>query len=241
MTEPLFQRLALSDRELVAIVGAGGKSTILLTLADELAQHGRTVVVTTTTRMASHQVRQPSLWTEDPSAVGAALSAGSELFVASAETDGKVLGIRPEIVDRIFSTTAVDQVIVEADGARSMHIKAPAGHEPVIPSLSTTVVVVASVRAIGRPIADIAHRSTHLGALIGKPPDAPLTVEDAAGVLLHPNGGLKGVPATARVAMVITQASLETIPTADSLTALLRVHPRVDLAISSLASLGGSR
>lgn len=241
MTAHLSRRLALSERELVAIVGAGGKSTIVLTLADELADIGRSVVVTTTTRMAPHQIRQPNLWTDDPTVIGPLVTPGSALFVAREEADGKVIGLSPHIVDRIFSETPATHVLVEADGARRMLIKAPAAHEPVIPSLATTVVVVASVDAIGRPIVDVAHRCLVLAELIGADQDEPLTVEGAAAVLLNPNGGLKGIPLGARVVMVITQVTPETTARAESLTALLRAHPRVDSAIASLASRGGSR
>jgi molybdenum cofactor cytidylyltransferase len=240
MLTPLREQLGLTNRELVAIVGAGGKSTILLTLATELAAQEQSVVVTTTTRMAPNQMGRPNIWTEDPAVVAASVSPGVALFVAREETDDKVIGLTPAAVDRIFSETAATHVLVEADGARRMLIKAPAPHEPVIPSCSTTVIVVASIAAIGRPIADVAHRSALVGELVGAHPDEPLTVQRAATVLLHPNGGLKGIPPNARVLMVVTQVAPETIETADSLTALLSSHPRIDLAISSLASLGGA-
>ncbi len=80
---------------------------------------------------------------------------GLPLFVAVDRGQGKLGGPPPEAIDRLFAETSAAYVIVEADGAHRMAIKAPADHEPVIPSASTTVVVVASMAAIGGPISAV--------------------------------------------------------------------------------------
>ena len=113
-----------------------------------------------------------------------------------------------------------------------MAIKAPADHEPVIPSASTTVIVVASIAAIGHPISEVAHRPERVAGLIGARPDDLLTLEGAARVLLHPAGGLKGIPKKARVVMVTTRATSSEAGLAADLTAILASHPRVDRAIT---------
>jgi molybdenum cofactor cytidylyltransferase len=230
MTAPLHQRVGLGPHELVALVGAGGKSTILAMLARELS--GLRVIVTTTTRMAEDQVTQPTCWSDDPAVVDATLEPGAPLFVAGGRVPDKVTGLSPAAVDDLFHRTHADHVLVEADGARGMAIKAPADHEPVIPSASTTVIVVASIDAVGHPITEVAHRHVLVAQLIGTHPDSPLTVEGAATVLLHRNGGMKGIPAGARVVMAVTMVTPATRETADALTALLKSDPRVERVIT---------
>ncbi|MEN8040272.1 MAG: selenium cofactor biosynthesis protein YqeC [Actinomycetota bacterium] len=231
MTAPLHERFGLGQRELVSIVGAGGKSTTMFTLGRELAAEQHRVIVTTTTKLAVEQAGEPALWTDGSSDVEAALVAGQALFVAAEHIPEKVTGPTPEAVDRLFAETTADYIIVEADGARSLLIKAPEEHEPVIPSTSTMVVVVAALDALGQPISDVAHRPELVARLAGSRPDAVLTVEGAARVLLHPEGGLKGIPVNARVVMALTKLTWEERDTAAELISILTTHPRVDRVV----------
>ena len=236
MTAPLREQLGIGEHELISIVGAGGKSTILFSLGSELAAAGRRVILTTTTKMARDQVTDPVCWSVDPVAVERCLVAGSPLFLALDTVPGKVTGPTSEGVDRLFAETTADYVLVEADGARSMSVKAPAEHEPVIPATSTLVIVVAAIDAVGRPIRAVAHRPERVAALAGAGQDDVLTVPNLASTLLHPNGGLKGIPESARVAVAITRVTAETEQPAAELAGLLLDHPRIDRAITLQAT-----
>ena len=231
MSRSLRSHLDLGERELVAIVGAGGKSTVLFTLGRELAADSRTVILTTTTKMAQDQVTEPACWSVDPRNVDRALNPGEPLFVAVGTVPGKVTGPTAEEVDRLYTETAADFVIVEADGARSMSIKAPADHEPVIPSRSTLVVIVVGIDAIGYPLCEVAHRPERIEAITGQSADTIVTVADVAAILLHPAGGLKQIPDTARVAIAITKVTPETEQTATDLQALLAGDPRLNRVV----------
>ncbi len=228
----LSQRLGLAARELVAIVGAGGKSTLLFDLGRDLAAAGTRVILTTTTRVGANQPAEPICWSADPAAVEAALDRGNPVFVAGGRVPGKIVGPSAAEVDLLFERTRADHVVVEADGAAGRAIKAPADHEPVIPCASTTVVVVASIAAAGQAISAVAHRPERVAALIGSRPDDRLSLEAMAAVLLHPSGGLKGIPEGARVVMMLTGVTPATEEQAISLTAILLAHPRVERAIT---------
>jgi molybdenum cofactor cytidylyltransferase len=231
MSVILPRPLGLADRELVSIVGAGGKSTILFALGRDLAAAGARVILTTTTRVGENQPGEPICWSADRAVIEAALGRGVPVFVAAGRAPGKIVGPSPAAVDLLFEGTGADYVLVEADGAAGMAIKAPAGHEPVIPSASTTVVVVASIAAVGRPISAVAHRPERVAGLIGAQPGDRLTPDGVAAVLLHPDGGLKGVPEGARVVMAITGVTPPTEGLATALTGILASHRRVERAI----------
>lgn len=232
MTAPLRDRFGIGSRELVSIVGAGGKSTILFALGRELAGSSGRVVLTTTTKMAIDQVTEPTCWSDDPAVVEAALVPRRPLFVAVNRIPGKVTGPSSEAVDRLFSETTAHYVLVEADGARSMSIKAPEDHEPVIPRATTTVIVVAGIDAIGRPISEVAHRPDLVARIAGIGANDVLTIEGAASVLLHRNGGLKGIPDAARVVMAITKVTPDDEQGANQVAAILKRHPRTDMTIT---------
>jgi probable selenium-dependent hydroxylase accessory protein YqeC len=227
---PLRKQFGLGDHELVSIVGAGGKSTIIFMLGTEMADSGKRVILTTTTMMAADQATEPTCWSDDPGTVDAALRPGTPLMVVTGTAPGKITGPSPESVDRLFVRTGADHVIVEADGARSMSIKAPAVHEPAIPQSSTVVIVVASAHAINRPVREIAHRPELVSKITGLGLDDPMTIDAAARLLLHPEGGLKSIPERARVVAAITQVIPTNERVSAELAAIVGRHPRIDRA-----------
>jgi molybdenum cofactor cytidylyltransferase len=232
MTTSLIDRIGIGHRELISIVGAGGKTTLLTTLGRELANDGYRVVLTTTTRMAAHQVTEPVCWSTIPDDVAAAHVPGTPLFVMSGLNPDKAMGPDPDSVDRLFERSAADHVVVEADGARTMSIKAPAGHEPMIPGHSTVVIVVVGADALGKPLFEVAHRPEQIVHLTGATVDSIVTPDLAAAVLLHPEGGLKNIPQNARIVMAITKVSTDNDDTTAELAARLTIHPSVDRVIT---------
>jgi probable selenium-dependent hydroxylase accessory protein YqeC len=120
-------------------------------------------------------------------------------------------------------------VINEADGARTLPFKAPADHEPVIPSNTTLVVVMVGIDAVGQPLdATHVHRPEQVAALTGARLGDPLTPEQIAAVLTHPQGGLKSVPPHARVVALINKVQTATeAETARYLADLLLMAPRI--------------
>ena len=232
MSGLLRSQLGLGSHELVAIVGAGGKSTVLFMLGRELTADNGKVILTTTTKMARDQVTEPACWSVDPGLVEQALKPGNPVFVVVGTVPGKVTGPSPEEVDRLFTETSTDHLIVEADGARSMSVKAPAAHEPVIPSRSTVVVIVVGIDAVGRPLRDVAHRPERIEAITGLPAETIVTTADLARILLHPKGGLKQIPDTARVAVAISKVTPGTEATAVDLKSLLAGNARVDRVVT---------
>jgi probable selenium-dependent hydroxylase accessory protein YqeC len=118
-------------------------------------------------------------------------------------------------------------VLVEADGSRGLPFKAPADHEPVIPSSATLVVVVVGIDALGRPIGETAHRAERVLALTGRSVDDPVTPEDIVAVVAHPDGGRKNVPYGARLALALTKVE----PHHSELTATIRTALPADIQL----------
>jgi probable selenium-dependent hydroxylase accessory protein YqeC len=97
-------------------------------------------------------------------------------------------------------------LLVEADGARGLRLKAPSEGEPQVPPCADVVCVLANLDAIGRPLDDrIAHRVNVIARLTQTMPGSIITAPLLATLLAHPEGGLKGIPRTARKVVVLTQ------------------------------------
>jgi molybdenum cofactor cytidylyltransferase len=117
--------------------------------------------------------------------------------------------------------------------------KAPAAHEPVIPAETTLVVAVVGADIFGKPLDDDhVHRRGLVSALSGAALGTPITAEIVARVLAHPEGGRKGLPAGARLSVLINKVDSPTdrVPARETAERLLR-----DGAIDSivLATLRG--
>lgn len=212
----LASTLNLKQRELLALVGGGGKSTLLFQLARSL---NRRTIVTTTTKMGERQTGSLEV-IEAPVTRPLELWKGtSPVFVRAGVKDGKSIGVGPSLCDDWFSDHSLcDVVLVEADGARHRPFKAPANFEPVLPDQTTTVLAVIGADALGRVIADQCHRPLRVAAVAGCSPYERLTPARAATVLTSPSGSFKGCPTPARKVVVITKVPSQED---DPITALL--------------------
>ncbi len=184
----------------MSFVGAGGKTSLLLHFARELASDGRPVLVTTTTQLADTRnggegndvriVFRPDL---EPPAAGEVPAdpeplAGITLLVARpADEAGKLKGIHPSHIARLRSTWGL--VLVEADGSRRLPIKAPAPYEPVVPDETDLVVGVIGLDALGWPMDErTVHRPGRFAAVTGCAPGDPIVWDHLVALARHPEG-----------------------------------------------------
>ena len=115
MKQSLAAEFGIGERELVAFVGAGGKSTLLFRLGDELAERGATVMLTTTTKMGTDQARQVRCVA--PGAVTAAFDAAGPVMVVATDDGHKITGPPPDEITALFATPGLD------------HVRDPVGHD----------------------------------------------------------------------------------------------------------------
>ena len=204
---PLARALALPEEGGASLVGAGGKSTLLLRLAEERRRSGLWTVVTTTTRILRAQGEAAGPVAGDLPALEAALARwGTACAALPAPEPGKLSPPPPALLAQALERPAL--VIAEADGARGLPVKAPAGHEPCLLPHSAAVVAVAGLSALGRPLEAVCHRPERAARLLGCPLDAPLEPEGLARLLTSEEGQYKGVPDPAVFRVLLNQADL---------------------------------
>jgi molybdenum cofactor cytidylyltransferase len=190
--------------ELVAIVGGGGKSSLMFALAERLPGRG---VMTTTTRIFSEQMSGAAeVCTLADAGWRARLDAFESGLLMVGRVEGeRAVGVPPELPVEVLAHPRVDWVVVEADGSRMLPVKAPAPHEPVIPVGTTSLVAVVGIDALSKPIAEIAHRPERVSAIAGLSVEDTLTPAALARLLTSPEGGLKSAASAGRTAVVINK------------------------------------
>jgi probable selenium-dependent hydroxylase accessory protein YqeC len=188
----LLVPLGIGQGDVVAAVGAGGKTTLVHALAVEGRAAGWRVLITTTTHMGpSRGSDHPVLVEADgvsDRAIDEAWSRHGILTVLGRRVrEDKLEGLAPERVDAL--ARRADLTLVEADGARARSLKAPAPHEPVLPASSTLVVVLAALDVLGTPVDGPAvHRPEIVARLTGLASGQPVTEDALVSCLAHPEG-----------------------------------------------------
>lgn len=233
----LREALALPQKSgIISLVGAGGKSTLMLRLAHELAEGDTNVVVTTTTHIMPPAAHEVDVLLTDGRAdtLSAALVSHSIVCAACPSSDGK-LSAPPDVLLQAAAREA-GWVIVEADGARRYPVKAPAEHEPQIFEPSDMVVAVAGLSALGRPVGEICHRHELACALLDVSPAAPLTPGLLARLLTSAQGQFKNVTVPARFRVLLNQADDEQLASRGAETAchILRLLPGCRVVVGAL-------
>jgi len=214
-SEHVREALLLEGGGIVSLVGAGGKTSLMYRLARELAGSGQTVLTTTTTRIYPPLADQCAICILAPTAERileqAAGTLGQHRHIAAAsgriDESGKLAGLAPEEIDRLQASRVFDWILVEADGAAGRPLKAPAAHEPVIPSGSGWLVGMIGLRAIGKPLTDRwVFRAEAFARITGLAPGATVSEEAVAAAFTHRRGILKGAPADCCCLAFLNQA-----------------------------------
>lgn len=193
---------------IVCAVGAGGKKTTLYALAGE---HDGRIGMTATVFMTkfSRRLGPHAEIVSDADDLAPAVrdAAARERIVAWAqptEKSGRVAGIDPASVAACHAAGGFDVTYVKADGARMRGIKAPREDEPAIPAQADVVLPIVAASVIGQSLdADTAHRPDLLAGVADLEAGAEITADAVGRLLSSERGGLKGVPAGARVVPVI--------------------------------------
>lgn len=163
-----------------AVIGGGGKTTLLRTLGEALAAAGSRVLLCASTKILPFD-GLPNLADPTEAALGEALER-YRLICAGTPVPGtgKLTALS---VPMARLAELADYVLVEADGSAGRPMKAHAAHEPVIPPEANQAVCVVGASGFGRPIVEAAHRPERYARLAGLPETAPVTPEAAASVL----------------------------------------------------------
>ncbi|MCL2699647.1 MAG: selenium cofactor biosynthesis protein YqeC [Defluviitaleaceae bacterium] len=155
----ISEKLGLRTGDVVSVVGAGGKTTLIFRLARELAELGSKVLVATTTRM----------YFPESTPCGVCFLSGEPDENGKATPHaglGKACG-------------RFDYTLIEADGAKGKPLKGWADYEPVIIPETTKTVGVLNLGPLERgerAAPENIHRPDEYARLTGSKPGDIITI-----------------------------------------------------------------
>ena len=184
--EDYFPFFEDGKQHVISLVGGGGKSTLLMYLAQRFAARGKRTVVMTTTRMLC-----PSYVCESIEDCRACWAMGKYAACGERTENGKFREPKKALLEQLLEEA--DAIIIEADGAHRLACKAPAEHEPVILPQSDIVIGVMGIEVMGGTVGTVCHRPEHVCALLGCGKEHCLTAADMADILVSEKGTRKNV------------------------------------------------
>src|SRR5690242_15490153 len=117
------QAFGVTRGDVVAFIGAGGKTSALIGMGYELMESGWRVLATTTTAIVEEQLAlmpHALYYDAQPEIISAALSEHGFVFLFDAIRDGTVFGPSIEWTKQILDTVDSDVLLIEADGAAGL-------------------------------------------------------------------------------------------------------------------------
>jgi len=144
----------MTKPNIIALVGAGGKTSLIRHLAGEAISGGQKVLVVTTTHMLKPTAC--GVLNNNPGAVKAMLDKEMLAVVGLPSGEDKITFCGMPLYNRICSIA--DLVLVEADGAKRLLVKVPLATEPVIPDNADAILCLASLSVLGAPLGEACFR-----------------------------------------------------------------------------------
>lgn len=238
----LSKALRARSGQAIAFTGAGGKTTTIHRLVQEVVSGSfegiSSTLITTTTRMGQEQSGLANQHLIDPleNEVYKALVDHKAVLVTGPDLEGKWIPPSEQllpVLHRITRETGA-LLLIEADGARGRSLKAPANHEPVIPSFIDLVVPMAGMDALGQRIdSEAVHRPELVAAVSKKRQKTVIGPRELAGVLGSEAGGLKGVLENVEVRVLLNKAEDTLLESGAQAAQILLENSRISSVVLS--------
>ena len=156
---------------IIAVVGSGGKTTLIKKLAARYRSEGKTVLITTTTHMF---IEEDTILSDDAGAIIQALKDTGYAMAGLPEGE-KIKSLSKETFDAVCA--CADVVLVEADGSKRLPLKYPNASEPVIPENADEIIVVWGPHGLHKPARSVCHRLELVMQCLGIEEDTVITEE----------------------------------------------------------------
>lgn len=179
--------LGLHTGSVVSVVGSGGKTTLIETLAEELSKRCR-VCVAASTKMKYPENEQTHVILRGNLSETGALTEPGIYYVADEKAGGgKLHGFSGDTVQWALNNT--DIVLIEADGSHTLPLKGWADYEPVVIPQTQITIGVMPVYPLGKKAGpENIHRFSLFSEMTGAVAGDIITKEHLIRAISSPQG-----------------------------------------------------
>ena len=155
----LYDKLAIKDSAIIAITGSGGKTTLLVNLANYYKDKGYKVLISTTCKMyKDFDYKTNYIFTSVTDEKIKDVKKGESALYYSSINLNKILV--SDLSDFKKLKPFFDIIIYEADGSAALPLKIHNSNEPVVLDETTHTICIFSALALGKNSIDVVHRET---------------------------------------------------------------------------------
>ncbi len=189
LTDSFLNGFNIANNDIVAIIGSGGKTSLMFKLAAEAAARGMRVLVTTSTKIFVPGPHQYNAIDTEGSLFAKKTMSEPGIYVGGVLIDGtnKLTGVPlPQLEQRLSS---FDLILIEADGAAEKSLKGWKDSEPVIPAFTTKTIGVIDIQVIGAEVSErLIHRLEIFSQLTGATKGETVSLSHLEKLIEHPDG-----------------------------------------------------
>lgn len=194
-------------KQIISIVGAGGKTSTLTDIILDYQRRGIPAIVTTTTHMYYPDEEWTFTESENEQQIMDMVSKHDIVWVGTCETKQKIAGV--SIQGQNMLSRLPYSIVAEADGARRLPFKIPGPEEPVIFPQTNLVIGVLGMDALDKPICETTFRSERLAKYLSKDEQDPISEQDYCKIITSNIGLHKGVTNDMEYKIVLNKADDE--------------------------------
>lgn len=152
-----LSKLCNTEHAFVSICGSGGKTTLLIGLGQYFKSLGKSVLLTTTTKLRSPYVQDYKAdFIYDSDSVLDHEAKGGQVVFYALENKESGKWTCPPLENLSVLKDHFDIVLNEADGSRCLPVKVHTQRDPVVPSFSSYTISVFGLWALGRRTTEVA-------------------------------------------------------------------------------------
>jgi len=185
--------IGLEEKDVISFVGAGGKTTMMFKLAEELRPNNKVLVTTTTKIYLPLKDKYDFICTNKKKLPRYITMKENGIYVLGlgVNKENKILGLSEKELEQL--APHFDYILIEADGSKEKQLKGWNEFEPVIYTKTTKTVGIIDIQSFGMVInEDKVHRSKMFCKVTGAEEGETVKLEHLAKLILHPLGMFKG-------------------------------------------------
>ncbi len=145
----LIKFLNILPKDIVSIVGAGGKTSLLFTLSQNLSNKGKVLTTTTTKIYKPNKSDFSNIFTLDEINNESIdiNEEGAYVIGRHINSENKMVGLNKNQIDKL--TPHFNYIFIEADGSKGKSLKGWKNNEPVVYEKTTKTIGVLDVKTVG--------------------------------------------------------------------------------------------
>ena len=181
----------LNKDKVITVVGAGGKTSTIFELGNELSNLNKKTNITTTTHMKLY--KDFLLIDEDFNIenLKKILQKNNLIKIGKKESDYKVKSLDEDTLKRCIDIS--DFLLIEGDGSKRLPLKAPKDNEPVIIQETDLVIGLIGFDSLDKKIEETCHRPELVSKLLHKNIKENINIFDLVEIIKNKNGLKKNV------------------------------------------------